>query len=122
MGILNNDTDVDGDTLIATLVDAPTHGEMTFLPDGSFEYTPEAGFVGIDTFTYRANDDELDSGLATVTIYVGVDTPVVENVAVSGSTWNAGFINSVDAIDAGGGLRKVNICVQPPISTFPNCG
>ncbi len=45
--------------------------------DGSFTYTPEGGYRGTDSFTYKANDGALDSNIATVTI-TGID----ENYAV----------------------------------------
>jgi hypothetical protein len=38
--------------------------------NGSFIYTPNAGFMGTDTFTYKANDKALDSVEAIVTIFV----------------------------------------------------
>ena len=41
--------------------------------DGSFNYTPEAGYVGMDAFLYRTSDGEKWSAVAAVTIYV---TPV----------------------------------------------
>src|SRR5262249_26980015 len=69
-GVLTNDTDVDGNALNATLVTTATHGTLTFDPNGSFTYTPEASFVGADTFTYRASDGTVDSPLATVKVVV----------------------------------------------------
>ena len=74
-GVLSNDWDLDGDELAADLLDRPDHGTLTLEPDGSFRYAPEAGFVGIDTFTYRAFDGHLDSDLATVMIIVESGTP-----------------------------------------------
>src|SRR5205814_1952664 len=38
--------------------------------NGSFTYTPAAGFHGADSFTYHANDGALDSNSATVAITV----------------------------------------------------
>jgi VCBS repeat-containing protein len=73
-GVLGNDTDADLDVLTASLVTGPTNGMLALAPDGTFSYTPNAGFVGVDTFTYRANDGGLDSDLATVTIRVGLPT------------------------------------------------
>jgi hypothetical protein len=55
-GVLANDSDVDGDALSAILVSPPANGELTLNSDGSFTYTPEPGFVGLITFTYRAFD------------------------------------------------------------------
>ena len=55
-GVLANDTDADNNVLTAHLVTGPTNGTLTLNPDGSFTYTPAAGFYGTDTFTYVAND------------------------------------------------------------------
>ncbi len=69
-GVLNNDTDPDGDALNATLVSAPSHGALSLNPNGSFTYTPASNFDGSDSFTYRASDGELSSANATVSITV----------------------------------------------------
>ncbi|MEX2142607.1 MAG: Ig-like domain-containing protein [Pirellulales bacterium] len=69
-GVLRNDTDVDGDTLTATVVDDVSHGTLTLNTDGTFKYTPESNFHGVDSFTYRASDGKLQSELAKVTITV----------------------------------------------------
>ncbi|HHW84574.1 MAG TPA: ExeM/NucH family extracellular endonuclease, partial [Actinomycetales bacterium] len=55
-GVLGNDTDVDEDALTAVVVDDVTSGTLDLAADGSFTYTPEAGFVGEDSFTYKAFD------------------------------------------------------------------
>ncbi len=69
-GVLFNDNDPDGDALTAILDTGPSNGTLNLNADGSFTYTPNAEFVGQDTFTYHANDGLLDSGTATVTINV----------------------------------------------------
>ncbi|MCA9245735.1 MAG: tandem-95 repeat protein [Planctomycetales bacterium] len=69
-GVLDNDTDTEDDALTAQLVDSPAHGSVSLATDGSFAYTPDSGFAGTDTFTYRANDGAADSATATVTIVV----------------------------------------------------
>ncbi|UBF28176.1 tandem-95 repeat protein [Kovacikia minuta CCNUW1] len=69
-GVLGNDVDSDGPSLNATLVNLPTNGTLSFSPSGSFIYTPNANFVGTDTFTYRASDGIATSNLATVSISV----------------------------------------------------
>jgi VCBS repeat-containing protein len=77
-GVLGNDTDAEGDPLTAVLDTGPSDGTLTLSLDGSFSYTPNVDFAGVDTFTYHANDGTLDSNVATVTITVnGVnDAPV----------------------------------------------
>ena len=62
-------TDADGDELSFELVTPPAHGTVTVNRDGAFSYDPPAGFVGVDTFTYRAGDGaEADQGEVTVTV------------------------------------------------------
>lgn len=65
-GVLINDRDLDGDALSAVLVTAPENGSLSLNADGSFTYTPNAGFTGTDTFTYQATDGSLNSNVATV--------------------------------------------------------
>lgn len=69
-GLLANDLDVDDPTLDAVLVAGPAHGTLALEEDGSFTYTPAAGFVGTDTFTYRAADSAVSSAAVLVTIVV----------------------------------------------------
>jgi VCBS repeat-containing protein len=73
-GVLANDSDPDGSPITAVLVGTgvTAHGTVVLNTDGSFTYTPNAGFKGIDTFSYNANDGFADSTTpATVTIRVG---------------------------------------------------
>lgn len=72
-GLLANDTDADNDQLTASLVTSPTNGTIVLAADGSFTYTPNAGFSGTDSFTYQANDGSLDSNVATVTLNISGD-------------------------------------------------
>lgn len=69
-GVLANDTDANGDPLTAVLGSDPSNGALTLNADGSFTYTPNAGFTGKDYFTYMANDGTAYSAPATVTINV----------------------------------------------------
>jgi hypothetical protein len=55
-------------------------GAVTLNADGSFTYTPPAGYSGQDSFTYYVTDGYDDSGTVRVTIYVGtmpVQAPAV---------------------------------------------
>ena len=69
-GVLANDDDIDGDALISLLAGSPSHGTIALASDGSFTYTPNAGFIGSDSFKYRAHDGLAVSSEATVTIDV----------------------------------------------------
>ena len=69
-GVLTNDGNPAGATLIAQLVTGPAHGTLTLRTDGSFTYVPGQEFSGADSFTYRSNDGTSASNIATVTITV----------------------------------------------------
>ena len=67
-GVLTNDTPSSG--LTAVLVTSPSHGTLTLTNNGGFSYTPSVGFIGTDTFTYRASDGATVSAAVPVTITV----------------------------------------------------
>ncbi len=77
-GVLSNDTDADGNPLIAVKITDPVNGVLDLHADGSFIYTPNANWNGTDSFTYQAFDGIDPSGTATVTIKVNAvnDPPV----------------------------------------------
>jgi hypothetical protein len=56
VAVLANDTDVDGDTLRVAGVTGAAHGTTVSRSDGTVEYTPAAGYVGPDSFTYTVSD------------------------------------------------------------------
>ena len=51
--ILNDDNPDATTNFTATLVTAPTHGAVTLNADGGYTYTPNANYVGTDSFTYQ---------------------------------------------------------------------
>lgn len=65
-----------GSNLRATVTANPASGTLNMLTDGSFTYTPNAGFVGTDSFRYRLTDTvaNLDSDEITVSIRVLSDS------------------------------------------------
>jgi uncharacterized repeat protein (TIGR01451 family) len=69
-GVLGNDVDPNDDPLTAVLDSPPLNGTLALNPDGSFTYTPELGFLGVDGFTYHATDTISDSNVAAVTLTV----------------------------------------------------
>lgn len=67
-------SDSDGDALTYSIVDNGTKGKavVTDASTGAFTYTPNGGETGTDMFTFKANDGQSDSNIATVT--VAIDT------------------------------------------------
>ena len=86
IAVLDNDTDSDGtvDSTSVVKVSDPAGGDAVLNIDGTFTYTPDAGFDGIDTFTYTVEDDgDAVSNTATVSVLVvttgGTATPPTAN-------------------------------------------
>jgi hypothetical protein len=74
-GVLANDSDADGDSLVATLVSGPAVGSLTLLGSGGFTYVPPADFADQTIFTYSV-DDGVAADTATVTIsFVATNDP-----------------------------------------------
>jgi len=73
INVIANDTDADGDALIieAGSVTNPSNGTATRLDNVTVQYTPDAGFSGVDTFDYTVSDGNggTDIGTVTVTVY-----------------------------------------------------
>jgi len=84
--VRQNDTDAEGDALTVSIIGGPANGSLVQNGDGSLTYTPQANYIGTDSFTYRVDDGVLDSNEATVSIQIRPvnDAPVA--VADSYST------------------------------------
>ena len=82
-GVLNNDTDGDGDPLTAIKLTDPAHGALTFNPDGSFTYIHDGSETTTDAFTYNAFDGTSSGNTATVNITINPvnEPPVAQNDA-----------------------------------------
>jgi hypothetical protein len=66
-------TKADGGHMTAKLASNVIHGDLDFYGDGSFLYYPESNYIGLDSFTYLANDSMVDS--APVTVELNVTNP-----------------------------------------------
>ncbi|TWU24689.1 Ig-like domain-containing protein [Bythopirellula polymerisocia] len=99
-GILGNDIDPEGGQFIALLVSDVSHGTLQLDVDGGFTYTPNPGYVGMDTFTYKTFDFIDESAPGTARIVVGISADFDADGAVSGRdflTWQRGFGKAPDA-------------------------
>ena len=70
-GVLEGDTDADGDTLSVIATDsAGLQGEVLQVTDGSFIFTPTAGFTGTTSYRYTVGDlvGGTDTGTVTITV------------------------------------------------------
>ncbi|MGS2761371.1 Ig-like domain-containing protein, partial [Sinomicrobium sp. M5D2P9] len=106
--VLANDQpgNADIDPATVAIVDMPSDGTVEVAATGIVTYTPDAGFEGVDTFTYTMKDEDgYTSNVATVTVTVGgtngglmavddtastiVDVPVTIDVLANDTGGNA---------------------------------
>jgi VCBS repeat-containing protein len=105
-GVLANDTDAGGDSLTAVLDTAPAHGQLSLNSDGTFTYTPDAGFKGTDSFSYHATDGMDDSNSVMVSLQVENVAPTADNDEYTASPGQILNVNTPGVLgndgDAGG--------------------
>ncbi|MFO0852382.1 MAG: Ig-like domain-containing protein [Gemmataceae bacterium] len=108
--VLANDADPDGDPLAVAAVGQPGHGSATVTDNGTpadpsddfLTYTPAAGFVGTDQFTYTATDGHGGSAIATVTVTVANLSPAVDAGGDADVAEGDGFAGTGHFSDPGG--------------------
>ncbi len=124
-GVLANDSDLDvGQTLTVELVTGPTHATSFSLnANGSFNYTAEANFNGVDTFTYRVFDGTLYSNMAMaqVTVVNVNDPPVAQSQSIN-TNQNTPVIVIFNASDIDSKVLTFNIAIPPSNGTLGNIG
>jgi RHS repeat-associated protein len=105
IAVLTNDTDPDHDPLTVTGITQGSNGTVTFTAQ-TVTYTPSAGFLGTDTFTYTISDGKGENATATVSIEVlcppptitaidHIDGPVGTEVTITGTHLDCGATPSL---------------------------
>ncbi len=128
--------DEDGDELKYEIVDKPKHGTVALHDNGCFTYTPDDGYQGEDSFSYRVSDTLNSSDIKIVTIDVCKPTiqapkaPTNLTVEVKGTTklrlsWDGDSNNDGYAIYQDGKLIATtkgdtfkDICYLKPNTTY----
>ena len=92
--VLSNDTP-NGATL-PNVVTPPLNGSVIVNADGSIEYTPHTGFVGVDTFVYELCNA---GGCATATVRVDVTNKLIvyNGISVGGDKNNHFHIAGIES-------------------------
>ncbi|MEN9370632.1 MAG: hypothetical protein RI952_1497, partial [Bacteroidota bacterium] len=91
--VASNDSDPENDMLSFSIATAPIHGTVNINVNGNFAYTPNANYVGVDSFRYYVNDNAApslaDSNWCVITVIntpkpsVGVALSVAEPTAIT---------------------------------------
>ncbi|MDX6439245.1 MAG: large repetitive protein [Gaiellaceae bacterium] len=116
--VLVNDLDPDGDALTVTLESSPAHGAASLQANGDFLYTPAAGYVGLDEFSYRAGDGQA-SEVAFVKIVVtpAGEPPVAPDQSVT-TAEDTPLSIALAATDPDGGTPTIAVTDQPDHGSY----
>ncbi|MCY2976123.1 MAG: Ig-like domain-containing protein [Planctomycetota bacterium] len=115
--VVANDRDPDvGDTIVrqsVAIVSQPTSGTAIVLSNGDIQFTPNAGFTGLATFTYTVADNNgLRSNVGNVSI--DVVGSLYQNPRNRFDVNNDGFVSPIDALIV---INYLNTRPVPPLST-----
>ena len=82
-GVLANDSDPNDDPITAELVSDVSNGTLTLYSNGSFDYTPNGDWNGVDSFVYKAYDgqDYSNDANAVITVNAVNDPPTADDDA-----------------------------------------
>ena len=98
-------SDVEGDALNISIVTNGAKGTViiTNAATGAYTYTPNTGATGVDSFTFKANDGQLDSNTATITVNIALVNfaPVANNGSLD-TNMNTAEIGTLIANDVDG--------------------
>ena len=93
-GLLGNDVDGDGDPLSVSPIGSRATargGAAVVAADGGFTYTPPVGFLGVDTFSYQADDGNGIPGPGMVTVLVGCPTITIDTSTLLDGTVSVAY-------------------------------
>lgn len=95
--VKTNDTDPEGQpqTVMPQNVTVPGKGTFVLNTDGSYTFTPEAGFTGPVSFTYTTCDNGTPQSCASATVYILVTVMVNPDLTPSTRINNGTFIESL---------------------------
>ncbi|MEQ9373096.1 MAG: tandem-95 repeat protein [Coleofasciculus chthonoplastes F3-SA18-01] len=131
IAVLDNDRDIDNDTVIVSGVDTTnTQGTVTINANGTITYNPNtafqylgAGETSTDTFTYTITDGNQETNTATVTVTItGVnDAPIFSTINKLGNEDIAISFSQTDFSHAFSDVESDNPS-QIKIQSLPDAG
>ena len=100
--------DVDSETFTYSIVTAPTKGQLSGITDSKVTYTPNKDYHGDDSFTYKANDGEVDSEIATIIL------EITEVIKLEGDVNDDKTVNIFDLVMVASNFGKNQEVVASP--------
>jgi len=101
--LLVNDSDADGDLLTAASFTQPADGTVVDNGNGTWTYTPAAGFVGVDSFTYTVSDGYGGTDTANVAVTVSAETDLLSGVVTTNTNQQGQVLRLIFAETEGRG-------------------
>ena len=96
INVLGNDSDPDGDAINVSSLEDASNGSVSLNNDGTVTYTPDAGFVGKDSFEYHISDG--NGGIDTASVHIDVKEVPDEKNLIEGNDRN-NHLNGTDGDD-----------------------
>ena len=107
--VLANDTDPNGDVLAIAAVTEPARGSAV-IESGQVRYTPEAGYIGTDAFTYTLGDGSGETDTAEVLHHR--DPHRGHHLHVDRGLWRRALDHARQLEPTGGSWRRRRRCPQ----------
>jgi F5/8 type C domain/Bacterial Ig domain len=109
---------IPGDVLKFSVVANPQHGTLTNPTANTVTYTPNSGFSGTDSFTYKATDGQgVDSNIATVTITVNAPPPTANDESIQTNSGTPVQITLTGTDPIPGDVLKFSVVSNPQHGT-----
>ena len=87
ISVLSNDSDPEGDDLVLSrIITDPANGSVVLNSDGTISYTPNTGFLGVDSFEYEVCDGDaslVTTQCSTAEVTINVTNDPLPPVAVN---------------------------------------
>jgi hypothetical protein len=109
--VLGNDFDIDSPALTVAAITQGSHGSVVIEANHTVTYTANTTFVGVDTFTYTADDGAGGQAVATVTITVVAPPRIDQDLTVL-YTFDEGSGTVVN--DVSGVGTPLDLTIQSP--------
>ena len=113
--------DIDGDELSYEISSGPDEGQAE-LVGNNLIYTPNENYYGFDSFTFIANDGQINSNIGTVLLTINNmnDLPVIESIADQEIFENESLVLNINASDEEGDELIFSATVDDNASVIVN--
>ena len=107
---------LDGDPIALASLGQPAHGTLTDHGDGTVTYTPDAGYVGSDGFTYTISDGRGGSSQGTVSLSVVdgvIDFTIADGLQLDVFVTVGDVTEVLRGIGVDGAILTSNLLINP---------